>query len=127
MALRREHRPRAFPCGAGRPRDRPRILGFPTIASSRISLALDLAKHVVTAVTAVAALLRPTRGAVIEFATLAVSLASVAETAYRRFGLLRRRDDDDVSPRAEGSSSSAIEFTANPFSKIAPKREAELS
>ncbi|KAH8054241.1 hypothetical protein JL722_8972 [Aureococcus anophagefferens] len=63
---------------------------FPTVFSSRVSLALDLAKHGVTAVASVLALLAPSADSVIEFATLAASLARGARRARRRPSTSRR-------------------------------------
>ncbi|KAH8054240.1 hypothetical protein JL722_8971 [Aureococcus anophagefferens] len=65
---------------------------FPTVFSSRVSLAVDLAKHGVTAATSIASVLAPSPDSVLEFATLAVSLAAVLANGYRRCVLLRRGD-----------------------------------
>ncbi|KAH8095587.1 hypothetical protein JL720_2898 [Aureococcus anophagefferens] len=65
---------------------------FPTVFSSRVSLAVDLAKHGVTAATSIVSVLAPSPDSVLEFATLAVSLAAVLANGYRRCVLLRRGD-----------------------------------
>ena len=93
---------------------------FPTVFSSRVSLALDLAKHGVTAVASVLALLAPSADSVIEFATLAASLASVCANGYRRYVLLRRSDEppapDEGKPRSSTGAASPVAFTPNPLS-----------
>ena len=93
---------------------------FPTVFSSRVSLALDLAKHGVTAVASVLALLAPSADSVIEFATLAASLASVCANGYRRYVLLRRSDGppapDEGKPRSSTGAASPVDFTPNPLS-----------
>ena len=93
---------------------------FPTVFSSRVSLALDLAKHGVTAVASVLALLAPSADSVIEFATLAASLASVCANGYRRYVLLRRSDEppapDEGKPRSSTGAASPVDFTPNPLS-----------
>ena len=87
---------------------------FPTVFSSRVSLALDLAKHGVTAVASVLALLAPSADSVIEFATLAASLASVCANGYRRYVLLRRSDEppapDEGKPRSSTGAASPVAF-----------------
>ena len=100
---------------------------FPTVFSSRVSLAVDLAKHGVTAATSIVSVLAPSPDSVLEFATLAVSLAAVLANGYRRCVLLRRGDapgaPDQGAPRG---ASSPVSFTANPLQKTFDGAAVEL-
>ena len=90
---------------------------FPSVFAARLSLSLDVLKHGTTIAQTIATITEPSTRSVIEFATLIISLTSVALTFHRRIVLLRRKEPPRtprLSPAAVGKAWLESHFSRTP-------------
>lgn len=95
---------------------------FPTVATARASLVLDLCKHGVTTVVCLGALAEPSTRCVVEFATFAVSASAVLLSLRRRYVVLRRKRAKLLRKPSSDADGQTTWFTTNPLSFKDAKR-----